>query len=204
MKQALKNLYQTYFVQDPINVDEEVLQFSTPFLLSPGEQYLKAKKKVMIVGQETYTWNEKNGVNGKYEYFLTREDPIAYAQNIFIQFIQSESQNYSSPFWDYLNRLFFETDVGWIWNNVFKMETVEYLSDPKYLGKNVSLSQLNQNKQYRYLIDKIKAHQKDVFLKELEILKPDLVIFFTGNPYDGLFMDWQFDTTGDFFYRQSV
>lgn len=61
------------------------------------------------------------------------------------------------------------------------------------------MSQLNQNKQYRYLIDKIKAHQKDIFLKELEILKPDMVIFLTGNPYDSLFMDWQFDTSDNFF-----
>lgn len=135
MLEALRNLYQTHFIQDSIGVDEEVLQFSTPFLLSPSEQYLTAKKKVMIVGQETYEWNEKNGVNGKYEYFLSRENPVEYAQNIYTQFVQSESQSYSSPFWDYLNRLFRDTDSEWIWNNVFKMETVEYLGDPKHLGK---------------------------------------------------------------------
>jgi hypothetical protein len=193
MNQKLAHLYEDYFVNNQPIQDEELLEFSTPFLLKVSESYESAKQKVMIVGQETYTWN------GKYGAFLSCGSPVEYGQGVYSNFLRKESENYNSPFWNYINRLFEDNDSSWIWNNVFKLETVEYLSDEKYLDKEVSLSVLSKNKNYRHLIDKIKLLQKDIFLKELEILKPDVVIFFTGNPYDSLFMDWQFDTQNDFY-----
>jgi len=193
MNQKLAHLYEDYFVNNQPIQDEELLEFSTPLLLRVSESYESAKLKVMIVGQETFEFY------GKYGAFLLNHSPVEYAQDIYTKFVKEESKNYNSPFWDYLNRLFEGSDSSWIWNNVFKLETVEYLSDEKYLGKKVSLSVLSKNKNYRHLIDKIKLLQKEIFLKELEILKPDVVIFFTGNPYDSLFMDWQFDTQNDFY-----
>lgn len=193
INQKLAQLYEEYFVNNQIMVDGDMAEFSTPFLLKVSESYEDAKQKVMIVGQETFTWY------GKYGEFLSQKDPIGYAQSQYSQFVESESHNYNSPFWNYLNKLFENTNVEWIWNNAFKMETVEYLSNEKFLGKKVSLSVLSKSKHYKYFIDKIKSLQRDIFIKELEILKPDIVIFFTGNPYDSLFMDWQFDTNDDFY-----
>lgn len=193
MNDELTQLYNDYFINKIRDLSSDELQFSTPFLLKPNTSYELSKQKIMIVGQETYTWY------GKFAEFLSNESPINYAQNVYSKFHEEESTNYNSPFWSYINKLFENSDYHWIWNNVFKLETVEYLSDEKHLGKKVSLSVLNKNKKYRYLIDKIKSIQKDIFLKELEILKPDVVIFFTGNPYDNLFMDWQFDTQKNFY-----
>lgn len=193
MNKKLARLYENYFVNNQPIADKELLEFSTPFLLKVSEAYENTKQKVMIVGQETYTWN------GKYGAFLSYDNPIEYGQSVYSKFLKEESENYNSPFWNYINKLFEGSDSSWIWNNVFKLETVEYLSDKNYLNKQVSLSVLNKNKNYRHLIDKIKLLQRDIFLKELEILKPDVMIFFTGNPYDSLFMDWQFDTQDDFY-----
>lgn len=196
MNQKLAHLYEDYFVNIQPILDEELLEFSTPLLLKVSETYENAKLKVMIVGQETYEFY------GKYGAFLQNHSSVEYAQDIYTKFVKEESENYHSPFWDYINRLSEGSGFSWIWNNVFKLETVEYLSDEKYLGEKVSLSELNTKKKYRHyrhLIDKIKLLQKDIFLKELEILKPDVVIFFTGHPYDSLFMDWQFDTQNDFY-----
>jgi hypothetical protein len=193
MKNKLKEMYNEYFVNHAKELEEE-RNFSRPFLMNVKEDYIKSSKKVMIVGQETFGWY------GTYEQFLNEKDSVEITQKIYDKFLENCSNDYNSPFWNFFNELKkVNSDASIIWNNVFKFETVDYLNTPEALNNKYGLSSLSKMKKYRYLIDKIKALQKDVFIKELDILKPDVVIFLTGHPYDSLFMDWQFKDISIFY-----
>ena len=192
MKQKLFDLYNDYFCKNNLK-DEEILNFSRPFLLDVNDEYINSEKKVMIIGQETYTWY------GLYKDFLNEDDGIKRTQDIYRNFMLDNKSNYNSPFWNFFNKLEENSNASFICNNVYKLETIEYLEHPNKLGKKVGFSVLSKNKVYKHLIEKVKVFQKDILIKEIEILKPDVVIFLTGHPYDSLFMDKQFNNIETFY-----
>ena len=192
MKQKLFDLYVNYFSKNNLK-DEEILNFSRPFLIDVNDEYINSDKKVMIIGQETYTWY------GLYKDFLNEDNGVKSTQDIYRNFMLQNKANYNSPFWNFFNKLEENSNASFIWNNVYKLETIEYLEDPNKLGQKVGFSLLSKNKEYKHLIEKVRIFQKDILIKEIEILKPDIVIFLTGHPYDSLFMDKQFSNIQNFY-----
>ena len=89
MKQELFDLYNDYFSKNNLK-DEEILNFSRPFLIDVNDEYINSNKKVMIIGQETYTWY------GLYKDFLNEDNGVKRTQDIYRNFMLENKANYNS------------------------------------------------------------------------------------------------------------
>jgi hypothetical protein len=130
-------------------------QSSDPLLISAIPEYVSSVKKLMIIGQQTHGWEV--GEN------------IQQLMDGYNNFKVGKNYNHkSSPFWttqyDLYERLNPTSEkYGFIWNNLLKVD----------LNKNRS-SQLEEEL----------GKEFPVLIEEIRILKPDVVVFFTGPNYD--------------------
>lgn len=135
---------------------------SNPLLLCVDEQYSKADIKVVYFGQETNSWEGDfpKGIQhllSTYRDFYLSEDCFKYGGQFF---------NGISKCNERLRREFSGKSVGFIWNNLIK------------IGKSNEKGTPTKD---------ILAFQDEwfsVIKKEMEILNPDIAIFFTGPNYD--------------------
>ena len=117
----------------------------------------------MIVGQETNSWTGEIGeksidqLMNKYEDFFGNGKCFRYGGQYW-NAVKSYSEAFKSKY--------DKANVQLIWNNILKV------------GKNEGKGKPKKE------IIKIQQEYFPVFQKELEILKPDVLIFFTGPKYD--------------------
>ena len=142
---------------------------ANPFLLSieNEDQYKDADLRVMIFGQETNGWYEKN-------------DPsIENLQKLYNEFFHGgECWNYGGQFWNGFKRLKSSINsripnkkIEFIWNNIVKIgKRKEKGFPPDYIYE-------------------IERQFFNVTQKEYQVLKPEVVIFFTGPNYDVIIKD---------------
>lgn len=141
--------------------------FSYPLLLKIDEgKWANARLKIMIFGQETRRWrldyqenNIQNLMNEYYSYYYKKKYNKARSMAFFKGF--DRVKKYIQQYYEYQN-----DDIAILWNNINKVG--------KYSGTGV--------------IDatrKIEREHFNVISLEIDILKPDLVIFFTGPDRDG-------------------
>lgn len=156
MNERLKELYQKYWnkTRDEIVVKKDS---AFPFMINVNKRYENASKRVMFCGQETYAWNgeEYNAVE------KSSVDSIMKRYDIFVN-----NGGYNSPYWNFQNRIIADNpEIGFVQNNLVKIGKAY---EP---GCDETIDNL--------------AHQYfPVFKKELNILRPDLIIFLTGPNYD--------------------
>lgn len=166
MNNRLKSLYETYWENYKTHFINKV-DAAFPYLIYVPEKYEKSSIKVMFCGQETQSWNSEeygDPLNATVE-------SVMYRYNVFVN-----NDGYNSPYWNFQKRIINRNkNVGFIRNNIVK---IGKLCDP---GCDDT-------------IDAMAREYFPVFKKELEILKPDLIIFLTGPNYD-----WRIrNTIGDF------
>jgi len=140
-----------------------------PLFLKSYEHYENAEIKVMIFGQETNGW-------GDYD----PDKTIVEIMNGYVEFFISEYcyKHYGGHFWNGINkikRLLEEKNagksIGYLWNNAVKM------------GYN------RNGFPHNFYGTIVKPHLNNLIVKEIEILKPDYIIFLTGYRYDGVLAD---------------
>ncbi len=166
---------------------EESEQATNPLLLKVNEEYVNADTKIMFFGQETNYWlgEQNDGV------FLGKIDPVIELYDEF--YLKGGCYSYGGQFWNGVNRLknlisekFPDRKFGYLWNNVAK------------IGK--------CGKGFAHKINHITNEHFNVILQEINIVKPDIVIFLSGPDYDGelkkIFGDYQETKLGDFNIRQ--
>ena len=146
--------------------DKEQL-ISYPYLLSVSNEYFQAKIKIMLVGQKTYSWfGEKNNGIFSCEY-NDRMNLIIELQNLYDLFVNDINRDYNSPFWQHCNAIHKKAKkngIGIVYNNIEK---------------------IGYNTGYGY--DSISnAYFDSIFIEEIKICKPDIIIFLTGPNYDKL------------------
>lgn len=140
---------------------------SCPLLLKIDEERWKsADVKIMIFGQETRRWrldhqenNIQNLMNEYYSYYYKKKYNKARSMAFFKGF--DRVKKCIQQYYEYQN-----DDIEILWNNINKVG--------KYSGTGV--------------IDatrKIEREYFNVIAKEIDILKPKLIIFFTGPNRDG-------------------
>ena len=177
MNEELLKLYNEYWPTLVSNAallsdESDKRQPSHPLLIKVNEKYENAKIKVMIVGQETDGWCESmigserspDGIaNIYFNYFYETTKKAAKAKN-------------KRPFWNKSNFKYFKDglekelgsdNVGFIWNNLSK------------IGKNSRGATTKK-------INKLEGESFSVHIQELDILKPDVIIFNTGSDRDYL------------------
>lgn len=151
MTEKLKALY-SKFQNDFNRLESEFkdLAIYGPFLMSPKKEYLDAKRKLLIVGQETNGWGKSTNIGTQMDAYENFE----------------LGRNYNSPFWSITRKI--ENTIGiekcsCAWTNINKYD--ENQGKPK--GKFLSEIQ----------------HVNSMLTSEMEILKPDVCIFFVGPSY---------------------
>ena len=128
-----------------------------PLLIKVNDNFPFAKSKIMFFGQETNTWYDEFTENSSIDRILKGYEEF---------YLKKGFESYKSPFWYYFKALIsrFE-DVEFCWNNLLK------------IGKRSSgIPQCG-------LINETEKHFK-VIMDEINILKPSLLLFFTGPTYD--------------------
>lgn len=170
MRHALENLYRYHwdsFLQNVYIPNINTQHASAyPFLIYPSEHYMLAHKKVMICGQETFGWGG--------ELSSPDEKMVEKLQLLYHNFVNKNSgeknnikkPGYNSPYWNFHWQLMKNNpDVGFVFQNVVKIG--------KCVDKGCDDTIFDLSQKYF-----------SVWKDELDILKPNLIIFVTGN-YDG-------------------
>ena len=148
-----------------LRIDETVdIKPANPFLLwiENERQYEQSDIKVMIIGQETNGWHEKEEVS------------IESLQKLYSGFyFGGDCWSYGGQFWNGFKRLknslvdrFPDKKIELVWNNLVKIGKKKDKGFPP---------------DYIYEIER---EYFNVLQKELDILKPNLIVFFSGPNYD--------------------
>ena len=160
IKEQLKSLYANNLKQ-MIEVKEKVREkyadkeLDGPFLISPNKNYIHSKKKLFIIGQQTYGWECYEDIDAQmkeYEEFnLAEKSP----------------KHRNSPFWDMfhkIERLLLNCEYCAAWGN---MNRYDFDGDKPSGEIEKEISKLD------YLLR-----------EEIKILNPDICIFFTSHYFD--------------------
>lgn len=176
MNDKLLQLYSKYWdgmIQNIYKADIEHHPSAYPILIQTTQHYQNASKRVMFCGQETYGWGGSEFPNpdiatptdiiGLYNAFINRNnngEPIRRPG----YYIKSQKANIS-PYWNFQWYIMQRNpEVGFVAQNIVK------------IGKRskVGCDEFIYQKTKEYF---------PVWMKELEILHPDCIIFLTGK-YD--------------------
>lgn len=177
IQKQLDDVYKTVLNKEIISsqfADEEKSVLSAPFLLNIPDSYCKSKNKILYIGKETNIWW------GKIQHYIDIKNSIEILKNRYkAEFEGGEVQRskdiskiktYKPKDWG--NNAFFSKfsffednikDSSILWTNLLKMD-----SGVDGYAKN----------SIHY--DRIKQLSKDILLKEIDILKPDAIIFVTA------------------------
>jgi hypothetical protein len=154
---------------------KEIDKATYPFFLKIPKAFEISKNKIIVYGQETYGWSDvNNDTSNTYNMSENRTDGIIECYER--KFNKKEYLTYSSHFWQVfklLNDYFCECskEFGYLWNNIEKMGL-----DGDGFPDN-------------WYDDIIKPYFNDLVNKEIEIIKPDFLVFFTGTTRDHVLDD---------------
>jgi len=181
MNQLVK-LYESF--KATLNVPEPLgNRLSAPLLLHPTKRWDDARKKVLIVGQETKGWGGySNDVDNPDDIhtlskFKFAPDSVDVLMHEYAQWnFALGSRPYGSPFWKayrQIRRSFDDKldglETATLWTNLFRVD----LDEGSVVNNSIG--------------DELEAIQKinrGLLSKEIAILNPTAVIFFTGPNYN--------------------
>lgn len=162
----MRNWYEMSRELNEINSDEgKELKATNPLLIKIDEdKYNESDIKIMIFGQETNSW--ENLYNDDYNKTL----------NIYEEFFNSNycMKTYGGQFWNGFKNLknklenkYHNKSIYFIWNNICKIGNAER----------------NKNRAANYIMT-LEEKYFNIIKEEIDIIKPDIIIFFTGPNYD--------------------
>ena len=175
MNKELSNLYhskwQTLKTATKSILDDKSLEIkpANPLLIhiDDEEKYKNANIRLMIFGQETNSWYDDG--DGEIEAIQKKYDTF---------FNEGKCWSYGGAFWNGVNRFlkhlhekYPNKEIHLTWNNIVKIGKEDEKGFPP---------------DYIYEIER---EHFNVISDELEILKPNLALFFTGPNYDGAIQD---------------
>lgn len=183
MQEDLKVMYRNLLSIKKLQQLDKSESLSAPLLINMHESYLKTKPQIMFVGKETNHWlthesrlENKRGLN-----YLINNYEEAF-ETLFDRYDKALSDNFGktqSDFFSEYNKFLTEGLGSVVWNNLFKMS----FNQNKGEKNNFSKNSINHS-------DELTKLSKDIFLEELKILKPDVLIFVTGASYDSVIKEF--------------
>lgn len=174
----LRELYTSFF--DIVKLDTEMAKrCSPPLLVNVDPSWESSKRRILIVGQETLGWGFRSGEYYNWPYppiarysdfvnFLDRINALMLGYKKF-EFAKHQPENRRSPFWRAFRYLGSSNDVSVLWTNLFRFSV-----DSGSVIRNCSTSQL----------ECVLNAQRGLLKKEIQLLNPSVVVFFTGPDYD--------------------
>jgi len=170
MNDSLIKLYLKYwdeFIQNEFIPCSSSTPCAYPFLIKVTQKYENSSKRIMICGQETQGWGRQYynspsttsvyDVLKKYDDFVNKQDSSGLSKPGYTE--------HSSPYWNFIWQIMRSfPEVGFVQNNIVKVgKAIKHGCDDE--------------------INVLTQKHFPVFMNELEILRPTLIIFLTGN-YD--------------------
>ncbi len=152
---------------------------SAPLLVYPHHRWESSKVKLLVVGQETLRWEyepeddaSSAGAIRTFKDFSCAADGVASMWSLYRSYdLGRRYPKMNSPFW----RGFRELDAALnpevdsaLWTNVFKINVNGSVL------RNCTVAE----------VAKIQKAQHGLLRHEIEILNPDVAVFFTGPSYD--------------------
>lgn len=171
-QKELEEFYSKKFLDN--NMSDE---YSSPHLISLNNT--RVNTDIMIIGQETNSWY------GSYLDFKNRG--VDNQMKIYDTFIDESYQKMNTLFWSYSKKIINHKDFVPVWTNIFKFD----LGDAR--GKNKNISKASKEE-----YEKIIEFHQGILAREIEIIQPKIIIFFTGHIYDKLFFDPIVKKDGDY------
>ncbi|SDM41166.1 Uracil DNA glycosylase superfamily protein [Daejeonella rubra] len=136
---------------------------TNPFFITIPDDYGSYSNRIMIFGQETNGWCNECGNNSEYSNSLDKSIEI-YRKF----YLNGGINSYSGPFWNEFKRIRKaiqeHKNTVFLWNNVNKIGRI---------GKG-NIKEINEI-QFRYF---------QLIRDEIELLKPNVIVFLTGSDYD--------------------
>lgn len=176
--EQLKSVYSEFF-RVPKLRGALAEKCSAPLLLSVKPSWEKSNIRLLVVGQETTGWGFKQGplYNWQYPPIFSYQDFLACDRGVEalmygyreFNFAARQPENYSSPFWRAFRELGTSLGAESLWSNLF-LCSVEQGS----VIHNCS----------QYELQELLQSQKGLLQKEIQVLKPNAIVFFTGPNYD--------------------
>lgn len=166
-KEWFEEIFEPYIIENP-NAN-----ISYPFFTGVVEQYVKADKRILIIGQETSGWNI-------YKPDWTIEDSQQWSVNYLsyqldycndAKLKEQFKRKNSSPFWGFF-KAFRKDGIVPCWSNVDKAQR-NINGKTQGLTEDIEIA-FNQ---------KLPHTNKTLLQKEIEILKPNVIVFITGPRY---------------------
>lgn len=182
MNEELTALYEKYwdsvmtnvYIPNLSSIPNEPPKCSYPYLIQVTDHYINASKRVMICGQETQGWGGECGTPDKasvkklqyiYNYVVNHDNHGGPILKPGLLINPKPGTRFSPPYWNFAwNLMNTNPDAGFVFQNVVKVG--------KYSQAGCDNNIYELTKQYF-----------PVWQEELKILKPDIIIFLTGN-YD--------------------
>jgi hypothetical protein len=176
--QQLGNRY-VLFQQSAKLAKRLAVKASPPLLLLPHEKWKSSKTKLLIVGQETLRWSydpcevgdSGNRIDNFWQ-FLEEEQGIQAMWNLYRWYALGRAYpNQNSPFWRgfrALSSAINGCEDAALWTNVFKVNVRGSVM------QNCSAAEVSA----------LRRAQKGLLHQEIAVLKPDIVVFFSGPRYD--------------------
>lgn len=161
------------------DIDATLLnRMSPPLLMAPQRRWFSSDKKILVVGQETLGWKQPDINIESFNDFVKTENSVNLLQEAYVKFcFAKKHKNRTSPFWRAYREIreAFEVsssggiDTNVLWTNLYKVSN----NGRSWYGKN--------NRDDRKVVEKV---LREVLSREISILKPTGIIFFTGPKYD--------------------
>lgn len=170
MNDKLNQLYSDHWNDFSTKLNEivfdenQIIKPANPLLLSINDiqAYQNADIRLMIIGKENNGWedvfyNDIDKIQSVYKRFAPNGQPFAY---------RDPFKKHFNLFTTLLKNKFPDKKVNWLWNNIIKVaKSLDVGTPPNHI----------------YNIEK--THFK-VLAKEIAIIKPNVILFYTGPYYD--------------------
>jgi hypothetical protein len=178
MKTGLEDVYREFHktASLPRSLAERA---SAPLLVSPHDEWLKATFRVLIVGQETHGWGYTTNegephlatVNNFSDFTASANGVESMLRGYEAFLHESEYWQRNSAFWRAFRICGKAVNCGqssFLWTNIFKVDV------QGSVVRNCSRSER----------ELILESQRDLLKREIRLLAPDVVLFFSGPTYD--------------------
>jgi len=178
----LSSLYQVYQRASAKLPKSLRRRASAPLLIAPHSKWSRCPTKLLIVGQETNGWGADPVSKGSVrletlDAFTSSSSGVASMVSAYKAFAFARTYRHrNSAFWRafrYLEIEAAEAPCSAMWTNLFKVDVS---------GSVVKNCQIKHRRLLR-------AAQAGLLAEEIRLLKPQIVIFFTGPNYDDELID---------------
>lgn len=143
---------------------------SSPLLMHVFDEYTTVDQKIMFVGQETHSWGSAETKptastlqEGYRNFDLGKK--ANYGPIKGLRYLTSHFWNFSRNYYHRMNQKAAPKTNGFLWTNISKFDS----------GATTPSYELQKQNERGF----------ELLKKELDITKPDVIVFLTGSKYDG-------------------